>query len=61
MLKYHTEIVHNRLLLTVEFDGNRDQRNQIRENLAKTVFPDWQFLSYLDCKNRGSMTFFVKR
>ena len=61
MLTYHTENTGKELLLTVEFKGDREQRNLMRENLAKTIFPDWQFLSYLDCKDQGDMTFFLKR
>ena len=61
MLKYHTEIVKGHQLLTVEFEGNQEQRAHIRENIAKTILPSWQFLSYLDCRNKGSMTFFVRK
>lgn len=62
ILSYETKRLGNQLLLTIEFKGNFKERDQVRQELAEKIFPNWQFLSYLDCSKsgKGTITFTTK-
>ena len=62
ILNYEMKRLGDQLLLTIEFKGNFKERDQVRQELAEKIFPNWQFLGYLDCpkSGKGTITFTKK-